>query len=417
MPQTVTTTTTESANVLASKRLMAAIGRQKTIVNLLTQDPIDAMSNTSDIKMQTDASAPVILINDLTKSHGTTYSFDMLGKDSSMPIMGNDNIDGFENDIRHSSHKLQVNASRYPIKKGGYMVRQSYGWSLNSAGRTLVSEYHARLQEQRAIFHLAGNRGFFQGSDIILPLSSHAAFDRVMVNDVTPPTHNRTFYPNDKTSVANLVASDTFNRKMLIEIRRRLDQEAEPMMGVSLRGDLSMDKSLYVMLVTPNMWADYKNDSNTEKFEEMQANALSRTSKWTDNALFKGEMFVDENILCIKYNTPVRFNTGDTVNTGANNAASTLVATSAPTNIECGIIIGGQALAMAYGRADPAMGGNSTSSKAGMGLHIWQDTLNAGAEGRITATVNNGCNKIVMINDEGYKQDRGVSVAFCAVSN
>lgn len=415
MPQEIASNATTSKQQLASAAVLGSLAREKTFVNLLTEDIGKSMGTTD--RHQSNVSAPIVNITDLKKNHGTTYSFDILGKPSGLPTMGNDSIDGNEEEITSSSYKLKIDASRLPLRTGGYMTRQSYGWSLNEAGRAKVVEYFARLAEQRAVVHLAGARGSFNNSDIIIPFESHAKFAKTMINPVSPPTHNRHFYGGGKVDLTTLTASDTFGHLSLVNIRRQMDESAEPLMGVSMRGSMSMDKSMYVMFVTPKQWADYKTNSDTKDFENQQANALARTKNWQGNSLFVGDMFMFENILVMKNNFPIRFASGESVRVSANDKAGTVSNVACARDTDRAIILGGQALATAWGNADPAAGADTVIASPGKGLHLFQDTQNGGANGRITATVVNGCGKITMFNDDGFKTDRGVAVLDTAVTS
>lgn len=416
MPTLNISEATTSKQVLGGKYMLQSLCRSRSLVNLFTQDLDEAMM--SDGVYQTDSNAPIINITDLTKSHGTQVFLNNLNRDSSFPVMGSGSVEGQEISMKSSDFGLKIDATRYPVKSGAIMARQAQAFDWNKIVNFYGGEWHSRIAEQRMIFHIAGGRGHYQSSDIIVPLASHPRFDEIMINPVTAPTYNRTWYANDRAGFSSLTAADKFNAKALIGIRKTLDEQADPIGGVSLRGSLSMDKSMYILLVTPTQWADYKNDSKTKDFELKVANALSRTKGWSGNVLFDGEMFYDEGILVMKYHTPVRYKAGEAAKVGDNSkAGGETSVTNANVNIDAAILIGGQALVTAWGHANPHENFKGRSmSYQGNGFHIAQSDINDGAQTRTTSTVVNGCAKLVFTNDDGYKTDRGCGVLFTATS-
>lgn len=137
----------------------------------------------------------------------------------------------------------------------------------------------------------------------------------------------------------------------------------------------------------------------------MMTRALQR-SKGFDHPLFKGECAMWRNVLVRKYGgTPVRFNAGSKVLVSNNDlAASTKIITTG-TTIDRAMLLGGQALANAYGTGD---GGGF------FGYNEEKVDHNNGTE--VSIRWINGLKKIRFKQKDGRVNDHGVMVVDSAVT-
>ncbi len=191
----MTTVTSARANKLYQVALFTAANRNRSMVNILTeqQEAPKAVSPDKKSTKQTSAGALVVRITDLNKQAGDEVTFSIMHKLSKRPTMGDERVEGRGEDLSHADFSLKINQGRHLVDAGGRMSQQRTKFNLASSARTLLGTYFNDLQDQCAIVHLAGARGDFVADDTILPTAEHPEFKKIMINDVLPPTHDRHF--------------------------------------------------------------------------------------------------------------------------------------------------------------------------------------------------------------------------------
>ena len=160
----------------------------------------------------------------------------------------------------------------------------------------------------------------------------------------------------------------------------------------------------YVLNVTPRQWNDWYISTAGKDWQTMTANAMNR-SKGFNHPLFKGQCAMWRNILVRQYGgMPIRFYTGDSVTVCNNDDAATTTTATAATNIDRAILLGGQALAMAFG----AQNGGSFN------YHEEKEDHDNTTE--ISISWVNGMKKIRFANRNGRINDLGVMVLDTAIT-
>lgn len=353
----------DSRQVLADRIIFGECQKQLSLPNMLTADA-PSMINAYDGKKQTPPTAPVVQINDLSKTHGNQISVTIIHDLVEKPSMGIKKRDGYEEDISEATFEMKIDQYHKATKVPLMMEQQKVGYNRKKLGRPLLAKYHAQLTDEISTIMLCGARGTDQSSDRIVPLSSDPDFDSIMVNQVTPPTFDRKFYCGDAGSIDGtggtaIDASDTLSPSDVRKFKEGIELMANPIQPVSLAGT---DKSpgtdpMYVAFITPKMWSDY--ESNSTDFQQQIANALKRTAGF-NHPLFKGEMFMKNDIMFKKYLKPISWNQTDVINVCNDDDDATFTAQAVPNGVTInrGFILGGQALAMAYGSVLPGAGGN-----------------------------------------------------------
>ncbi|EDQ2394477.1 N4-gp56 family major capsid protein, partial [Salmonella enterica subsp. enterica] len=351
----MSTVTTAQANKLYQVALFTAANRNRSMVNILTeqQEAPKAVSPDKKSTKQTSAGAPVVRITDLKKERGDEVSFSIMHKLSKLPTMGDQRIEGRGEDLSRADFSLRIDQGRHLVDAGGRMSQQRTKFNLASSARTLLGTYFNDLQDQCAVVHLAGARGDFMADDVIVPLASHRDFKEIMINDVMPPTHNRHFFGGDATSLEAVDSSDVFSLSLVDNMALFIDEMAHPLQPVRLKGDeLYGEDPYYVLYVTPRQWNDWYTSTSGKDWKQMMVRAVNR-SKGFNHPLFKGECAMWRNILVRKYaGMPIRFYTGSHVSISNNNLAATTQQIEVKTNIDRAMLLGAQALANAYGQKD-----------------------------------------------------------------
>lgn len=349
----MSTVTTAQANKLYQVALFTAANRNRSMVNILTeqQEAPKAVSPDKKSTKQTSAGAPVVRITDLQKERGDEVSFSIMHKLSKLPTMGDQRIEGRGEDLSRADFTLRIDQGRHLVDAGGRMSQQRTKFNLVSSAKTLLGTYFNDLQDQCAVVHLAGARGDFMADDVIVPLASHHDFKEIMINDVMPPTHNRHFFGGDATSLEAVDSSDVFTLSLVDNMALYIDEMAHPLQPVRLKGDeLYGEDPYYVLYVTPRQWNDWYTSTSGKDWNQMMVRAVNR-SKGFNHPLFKGECAMWRNILVRKYaGMPVRFYTGSKVQVSNNDLAATTQQIEVKTNIDRAMLLGAQALANAYGQ-------------------------------------------------------------------
>lgn len=349
----MSTVTTAQANKLYQVALFTTANRNRSMVNILTEqgEAPQAVSPDRKSTKQTSAGAPVVRITDLNKARGDEVSFSIMHKLSKLPTMGDERIEGRGEDLSRADFSLRIDQGRHLVDAGGRMSQQRTRFNLVTSARTLLGTYFNDLQDQCAVIHLAGARGDFMADDVIVPLDSHRDFKDIMINDVMPPTHNRHFFGGDATSLEAVDSSDVFTLGLVDNMALYIDEMAHPLQPVRLKGDeLYGEDPYYVLYVTPRQWNDWYTSTSGKDWNQMMVRAVNR-SKGFSHPLFKGECAMWRNILVRKYaGIPIRFYTGSKVWVSNNDPAATTKQVEVRTNIDRAMLLGAQALANAYGQ-------------------------------------------------------------------
>ncbi|ECC3465958.1 N4-gp56 family major capsid protein [Salmonella enterica subsp. enterica] len=402
----MSTVTTAQANKLYQVALFTAANRNRSMVNILTeqQEAPKAVSPDKKSTKQTSAGAPVVRITDLQKERGDEVSFSIMHKLSKLPTMGDQRIEGRGEDLSRADFTLRIDQGRHLVDAGGRMSQQRTKFNLVSSAKTLLGTYFNDLQDQCAVVHLAGARGDFMADDVIVPLASHHDFKEIMINDVMPPTHNRHFFGGDATSLEAVDSSDVFTLSLVDNMALYIDEMAHPLQPVRLKGDeLYGEDPYYVLYVTPRQWNDWYTSTSGKDWNQMMVRAVNR-SKGFNHPLFKGECAMWRNILVRKYaGMPVRFYTGSKVRVSNNDLAATTQQIEVKTNIDRAMLLGAQALANAYGQRN---GGH---------FNLVQKKTDMDNRTEIAIDWINGLKKIRFEDKTGRMQDHGVIAVDTAV--
>lgn len=243
------------------------------------------------------------------------------------------------------------------------MSQQRTRHNLREIALAQLSGYFPRLDTQESLVHLAGARGSQVGTDWTIPLQSAVNFSSVMVNPVKAPTFNRHFVVNGVNltqggqQLASIVSTDVLKIAHLDNLRKRLDDMDQPLQSVKLAGDRAAQTSkMWVFLATPNQYSLLLTEGSLRAFQQ---NAVNRAAYLdTRHPLFAGEVGMWNGILVIKNERAIRFLPGDTTKVITSGNAATATETDQAINgaltagyaVERGLLLGAQALGIAYGK-------------------------------------------------------------------
>lgn len=157
----MTTITSAQANKLMQVALFTAANRNRSFVNVLTEQQEAPKSVNPDKKgtTQTSHNAPVVRITDLQKQKGDEVDMQIVHKLSKRPTMGDEKLAGRGENLAFADFSLKINQGRHLVDAGGKMSEQRFKHNLNKTARTLLGTYFNDVQDQSATVHLAGARG------------------------------------------------------------------------------------------------------------------------------------------------------------------------------------------------------------------------------------------------------------------
>lgn len=351
------------ALTVQSAGLFAANMQRPTTLNRLTGKLPQQADAENNLRFQSTNELPIVRCMDLTKKAGDEVTFDLINPIGGKPIMGEKYAEGKGERMDFSQDSLRINQARKPISAGGQMTQQRTPHQLRSLARSLGHNYMLRLEDQLSLCHLAGARGFANDIEWAVPLASDADFSEICVNRIKAPTKNRHFMSTGSGiegikaagNEITIATTDVMNIDLVDALRTKLDSMPLPPPPVRYADDqMAQDAPMRVLLVSSEQYTALVQSGN---FRTWQANAMARASMAKNNPLFMGEAGLWNGILIVKMPKPIRFFAGDALNWCASATSETettadLVPAAFGTNyaVDRAILLGGQALAEAYGK-------------------------------------------------------------------
>lgn len=361
---------------IQSAGLFAASMQRQTTLNRLTGKLPQQADAEAVLRRQSGNELPIVRCQDLSKTAGDEVTFDLINPIGGKPIMGERYAEGKGDRMDFSQDSLRINQTRKPINAGGKMTQQRTPHQLRSLAQALGHNYMSRLEDQLSIVHLAGARGFANDVEWAVPLASDPDFSDICINTIKAPTRNRHFMSTG-SGIESIVAggneitiatTDVMNIDVVDALRTKLDSMPLPPPPVRFEGDqMSQDAPMRVLLCSSEQYTSLVRSTN---FRTWQANAMARANMAKQNPLFMGEAGLWNGILIVKMPKPIRFFAGNSVRWCPSTTANTETATDVvPAAFGTGfavdraLLLGGQALAQAYGKFRQSQGSYFFSEK------------------------------------------------------
>jgi hypothetical protein len=385
---------------------------KKNALPLLLSHSPKNMLKAYDGKKQTPASAPVVVVNDLAKTHGTTVSVTIIHDTEQMGSTGIDKrgLEHAEN-ISTASMEITVQQQHKSVKDALMIHQQAVGYDKKKVLRPALAKYHAKFIDEDFLYKICGARGtgLPQTNGRIWPLESDASFNNYAVEALQPPTFLRKGYCGSAKSIdatdglTAITTADVFKPADVRKFKQDIELMSHPLEPVRMAPSEKSDGTtpMYMGFITPQQWTTF--ESNATDFEKLVANAIKRTRNF-NHPLFEGDFFMKNNILFRKYEKPVRWSEGDTikVSQNQNNPDPAEQTVPAGVSVERGFILGGQALAMAYASVLPS----GTSGNFKYNQKLDDATLEAWVIAWIDWVA--GCKKVRFPDANGRIEDYGV---------
>lgn len=406
------------APTVRSLVVMAETLRLPTMMNLLSRQAAELVT-AKDARKQSDSAAPIVMVNHLTKGMGSevevTLRHDLRGK----PTMGTRNLSGREEERTTSRDSVKIDRTRHAVKDGDKYDVQERGYELSRFNSSDLGRYFTKLENQRTLVHLAGARGHDTAKDWVVPMADDRDFGEIMINEPTPPTQNRHYFAGDCDSLSGgtkaLGAADGFDLSLVRRIKEEQEEGVNPLEPVDLspEEDPYRYDPMYAMFITPRMWTQLFAATDGKEFNQMRANAQIRAEQ-SDMAIYRGDAVMFENILIRKMPYAIRFLPGKKVmvaerGKGRLTLVEQMIAANADFAAERGFMVGGQALAMAFGNS-------AAGAKQGArNFDFKTEPRDFDDKSATRIAWVNGCKKLSFADEDGVDTDRGVVAFDCAV--
>lgn len=312
---------------------------------------------------QTEAGLPIVRIDNLQKSAGDIVTLDLVDTVGGEPLMGDVNREGKGSPLSFTSQEIRIDLASKVIDAGGTMSQQRTKHNLREIALAQLSGWFPRFDVQESLVHLAGARGSQQGTDWVIPLQSAPNFSTIMVNKVLAPSYTRHFVVSGSNLVqggqqlASITSADLFKLQHLDQLRKRIDDMDMPMQSVKLVGDRAAQTSkMWVFIATPNQYSTLLTEGSLRAFQQAAVNRAAYMD--TRHPLFAGEVGMWNGILVVKNERAIRFMPGEYTQIITAGNAPTATETQGQINpalsagyaVERGLLLGAQALGVAFGK-------------------------------------------------------------------
>ncbi|AOG23106.1 phage capsid family protein [Acidovorax sp. RAC01] len=350
--------------VQAAGLFAQSMQRNSTLNRMVGKMPSGEGEVNNVLRKQTSTDMPVVRTVDLTRGKGDEVEFHFVQPVGAYPIMGSRQAEGKGTGISMDKARVRVNQARFPVDVGNTMTDMRSPVEFRKVGRPIAQSLMDSFQDQSMLVHMAGARGFHDNIEWRLPTADHELFAEMAINTVKAPTKNRHFIADGTTikpfavsgGEVDLQTTDTLDMDVVDSIRTMIESIALPPPAIKLPGDkVAEDSPLRCLMVSPAQYHSFSADPN---FRQFQANALARASKADNHPLFLGEVGLWNGVLICKMPKPIRFYAGDTISYCASNTSETETTCIVPAAfgttfaVDRALLLGGQALAQAFGRSD-----------------------------------------------------------------
>lgn len=387
---------------LYSVALFAETQRAKTFRNSMIGPAPKQPSAEEKLRGQSSADYPFVRITDLRRAGGETVSVDLFHVIKGKPTMGDRKLTGRLMSLTSSSMDIKVDQCRGGVDPGGRMTQHRTFHNLRTASKANLVGWNARLEDQLALVHVAGDRGHQDDDDWVVPLATDPEFGEIVVNAIAPPTYARRLIAGGGDSFTDIGTSDHLALNDIDRLRALLDELAFPLQPIKLDGDpAAEDQPLYCLWVTSRQWHYIQVNATGQQWRQFSADAMQRAAGMGGMAkhpLFSGSPGMWNGILVKKTRRAIRFTASLTVN--ETNSAGAVVGTAVAQATDRAVLLGAQALGCAYGKH-----GSS-------GYHYqWHEELtDHGNVLEVSTALINGNKKVQFTGSDGVLNDHGVYV-------
>jgi hypothetical protein len=376
-----------------------------------TQGMVERMlTHRSDFQERSDANHPIVRITDLQTKPGDEVSVDMLLAKYIRPLMGDERVEGRYGTTSFASDKLKINQFVFPWDSGGNMSQKRTRYKLRPLSRAQAMMNARAYLNQLKQVHLAGARGDDASDDWIIPLENDPDINKLLINPLRRPTHNRVMCANGKQSIADLTTEDFLKLDDITRLDAKNRGSRNPVRRIILPNDpAARTEPLGIALVDYRVWYYIKTYHSGTR-NDWRSFMMGARERGGTNPLFAGSLggMIDGWLIKVMPRR-IAFNQGTTIKVASSDAAYAETTVTVPTfdataadpadhAVSCSIFMGAEALAELW--AGDGEGGQPTD--------WYEGTENHGRQWVCSLAGKAGIGKIRFKASNGEDTDRGV---------
>jgi N4-gp56 family major capsid protein len=247
-----------------------------------------------------DARTPIQQIDDLESGAGDEVTVDLLMPMSMEPRVGDQTLDGYEQDLKYYTDKLRIDQVRGGVNAGGRMSQKRTLRNLRQDAKRVMKDWWVRLMDELYFIYLSGTVG--AGLSTKLVPSTNPVFG---INALSAPDSVHQMYGGTATSLASITTSDG----MTLRLVDRAVAKAETM-GADGSDELSMVKcniggtETYVLVMHTYQFDAVKSSTATGQWLDIQKAAAAAQGQ--SNPIFKGNVGDYNGVLMHKHRNVIR---------------------------------------------------------------------------------------------------------------
>lgn len=249
----------------------------------------------------TEARTPIQQIDDLESGPGDEVTVDLLMPMSMEPRVGDQTLDGHEQDLKYYTDKMRIDQVRGGVNAGGRMTQKRTLRNLRKDAKRVMKDWWVRLMDELYFIYLSGSVG--NGLSTKLVPSSNGVFG---INGLTAPDSQHIMYGGSATSKASITTADGMSLRLV----DRAVAKAETMGGDG-SDELSMVKcnvdgeQTYVLVQHVFQFDAMKSNTATGQWLDIQKAAAA--AQGHKNPIFKGNVGDYNGVLMHKHRNVIRF--------------------------------------------------------------------------------------------------------------
>jgi N4-gp56 family major capsid protein len=182
--------------------------------------------------MGDESRTPIQRIDDLESGPGDEVTVDLLMPMSMEPRIGDQTLDGHEQDLKYYTDKLRIDQVRGGVNAGSRMTQKRTLRNLRKDAKRVMKDWWVRLMDELYFIYLSGTVG--NGLSTRLVPATNPIFN---INALTAPDSMHQMYGGTSTSLASITTADG----MTLRLVDRAVAKAETM-GADGSDELSMVK-------------------------------------------------------------------------------------------------------------------------------------------------------------------------------
>lgn len=322
--------------------------RLETLTNELSHGT--APKSTDGIgKFRSDDDHPIVVMHDLQTQAGRSISYDVVHDITGYPTMGSRSLSGRGSRISLGTDEIVVNQGRKMVHDSDAMLQTLSKHNSTAIAKKLLNNWFSGYCEQSTQIHTYGARGTYSSIDDKIPLESHPEYEEIMINEVLAPTYSRHFYAGQNDSIDQIDSSDKFSLEIVDRLNLIIKEMRNPIRKIRLKNAKGeQSKAFYLQYVSPRQWYDLEQNATTRDWQQMAAKVTKRMAGFT-HPILTGEYIMKGDILVKPLDRAIGWSAGDKVKVSKNDKAATTEHRVVQTEVHRSVLLGAQALCIAYG--------------------------------------------------------------------